>query len=279
MAAAARVLQREPGRTVTLEDGGATVRKTFHGDDAALLTRMAAREFDRRSRFRVALRDVDLATCPRPLEVGAVTEPFVRMERAVGVPMQDHLARTSWTAQDYQRVADVMRIALIRYVQTFDEPYWDFIVRNIFFDPDTGTITFFDFGIPVLYEPAIPDLERLAPLEVSLGSLLASSVFEAGRPRRFWRRREHRQAQALAAEVLARCLDASEGLPVSIEGVARAARLTFDLAATDGGWLRRTWYRSCGRLLTRPSATLRRLGADHGTTERRGRRRPHLSSP
>ena len=269
MAGAARVLQREPGRTVTLEAGGATVRKTFHGEDTAGLARLASREFDRMSRFRVALGNVDLATCPKPLEVGVLPEPFVRMERAAGAPMQEHLARTTWNAQNYQRVADAMRIALIRYVETFDEPYWDFIVRNMFYEPTTGIVTFFDFGIPVLYEPAISELQHLAPLEVSLGSLLASSAFEAGRPRRFWRRREHRQAQVLAAEVLTRCLEASEGLPITVEGVTRAARLTFDLAATDGGWLRRTWYRSCGRLLTRPSATLHRLGAGDGTTERR----------
>ncbi len=269
MAPAPKVLQREPGRTVTLEDGGAGVRKTFHGDDTAFLAQLAWREFDRMGRFRAALDDVDLATCPKPLEVGALPEPFVRMELAAGVPMQDHLARTTWSTDMYQRVAEVLRQALIRYVQTFDEPYWDFILRNMFYDANTGIVTLFDFGIPVLYEPAIPDLERLSPLEVSLGSLLASSVFEAGRPRRLSRRREHRQAQVLARTVLMRCLLASDGLPIGSEGVARAARITFDLAASDGGWLRRTWYRSCGRLLTRPGVTLDRLCAGHGTTQGR----------
>ncbi len=259
MASAARVLQREPGRTVTLEEGGATVRKAFHGDAAAVLAEQARREFDRMSRFTAALADVDLAACPEPLELGTVPEPFVRMTRAAGVPMQDHLARTTWTPDTHRRVADVLRRALVRYVETFDEPYWDFILRNMFYDPDTGMVTFFDFGVPALYEPAIADLERLSSLEVSLGSLLASSVFEAGRPRRLSRRREHRQAPLLARTVLVRCLDESHGLPVGIDGVAAAARITYGLAASDGGRLRRAWYRSGGRLLARPGATLDRL--------------------
>jgi hypothetical protein len=254
-----QVLQQEPGRTVALEDGGLIVRKTFHGADRAQLAQMAAREIDRMARFREALDGIDSATCPRPVELGGGPEPFLRMERARGVPMQDHLASEPWDRARYDRVGHVLREALTRYVETFGEPYWDFILRNMFYDPGRDLVTFLDFGVPTIYLPALDRLARHAPMEVSLGGLVASAVFESARPRRMRRRLEHRQAATLAAVVLERCLAASDGLPLSRAGVHTVAFTTYGLAAAGGGWGRRQWYRWYGATLGRQSDKLERL--------------------
>ena len=251
-----RVLQREPGRTVVLEDDGLTVRKTFHGDDPGALQELARREFQRMSDYSAALEGLGPARCVRPLDLELSDEPSVLMERAAGIPMQDHLASHTWSPELRDRVSSVLNQALVSYVDTFHEPYWDFILRNMYFDPIEEVITFFDFGIPVIYLPALDKMKRSSPLDVSLGGLVASSIFEAGRPRRMARRREHRQAPALAAGVLRRCLADPGNSAVSVDGVHEIAQTVYGLASRGGGLFRRGWYRSFGPLVARPMATL-----------------------
>ena len=247
------VLQREPGRTVTLEADGSTVRKTFHGDDLWSLGQLAAREFERMSAFHDVLQDVDGAACPAPLDLVLHPEPYLRMERAAGMPLQDHLAQNVWEPERYGRVAGIMASALLRYVGTFAEPYWDFILRNMFYDPAAEAVTFLDFGIPTIYEPILAELRTTHPVDVSLGGLVASSVFEAARPRRLVRRLEHRQAPQLALAVLERCLEDPDGLDVSGEGVRKAAHAAYGVAGSGGPWSRRLWYRGVGPVLAPPS--------------------------
>jgi hypothetical protein len=254
------ILQREPGRTVAMEAGGQAVRKTFHGHDPVSLKALAAREFDRMQVFRQALDGIESATCPRPLELGDAVEPYVRMERARGVPLQDHLASHTWDAPLFDHVSGVLEHALTRYIETFGEPYWDFIFRNMFYDPNLRLVTFLDFGVPTIYMPALDEFRAWSDVEVSLGSLVASSLFEAARPRRMTRRREHRQAVVLAGQVLRCCAHGSETATPRPEGVRGAALTAYGLACGQGGRVRRRWYRHVGAILARPSRALDRLG-------------------
>jgi len=147
------VLQTEPDRTVLLEAGGAVVRKVFHSDDPSTSLGLAEREFEILGRFQAALSDLPSSTCPRPLELGRGDEVYVRMERASGLPMQDHLDLRGWPKGMEQQLSTALRQGLIRYVQTFDEPYWNFIFRNMFYDAERRLVTFLDFGFPQLYVP------------------------------------------------------------------------------------------------------------------------------
>ena len=244
-----RVLQREAGRTVALEDDGRTVRKTFHGEDGVDVRQLATSEYERMMQFAQALVGVAHAECAKPVELALGDAPYIRMERARGIPMQQDLGATAWESDRYTAVAGVLRGALIRYIETFGEPYWDFILRNMFYERASETVTFLDFAVPSLYLPAIEELKQCAPLEVSLGALLASSIFEASRPKRILRRREHRQAPVLAQAVLRRCLEDSAGLTVEVAGVRRVAHLAYGLASTGGSWFRQAWYGSYGAVV------------------------------
>jgi hypothetical protein len=255
-----RVLQEEPGRTIVIEDGAAVVRKTFYGDDPTALGALVRREAERMREFADALDSVEGAECPRPIEVSFGPEPFIRMTRARGERMQDLLATQQWTASRFEAVAAVLDRALTCYVQTFGEPYWDFILRNMFYDVDSGVVTFLDFGIPTIYEPRLEELNRFSPVEVSIGGLVASSIFEAGRPIRMSRRLEHRQAPRLSAAV-ARMAIARGADPGGIRAVAK---LTYGLASSHGGPTRRAWYATAGRCLARPGRKLNALRAEPG---------------
>jgi hypothetical protein len=242
-----------------MEDGGSTVRKTFQGGDAARQYELAAREFEHLRLFSEALSDLDGARCPRPLELGAGPEPYVRMECASGVPMQEHLNDEVWPVELHERVGQVLKQALVRYVDTFNEPYWDFIFRNMFYDPKRHVVTFLDFGIPTAYEPRLEELARYSAIESSLGALIASSIFETGMPKKMLQRRRHRQALVLIAAVLERFLDTSGDVDLRIEEVRRTARIAYGLTENEGGLARQGWYRSCGRVLARPSTKMNRL--------------------
>lgn len=243
-----RVLQQEPGRTVFLEDSG-HVRKVFTGADPETLTRLAAREFEHMTLFAEALTDIDAAACPRPLEMGGGVAPFIVMDHAIGEPLRNHLNSPGWDRNLEQHIARVLAAGLFRYIDTFGEPYWDFIFRNMFYDRSRDLVTFIDFGVPVLYEPAMRELRSIPAVEVSLGGLVASSVFESARPRYLYRRREHGNAPALAGRVLRQVLEHPAGHRVSAEGVLDVARTTYALASRGGGRARRTWYGTVGSVL------------------------------
>ncbi len=236
-----RLLQREPGRTVTLEAGGAVVRKEFAGSTASA---EAAREHDHLERFSRALGTDGHACCPRPLEVGAGDPAFVRMQRAPGEPLTDHLGRRRWSREEIDWLADVLAGAVQTYVDTFAEPYFDFHLRNMTYEADRGRAWFFDFGVPSTFPPALDArLREQSPLDVSVGNLVGSTVFEATRPRTVLQRRRHRQSFLVAAAVRAR-------LPLGPGDVRWVARSVWDAAVTDGDeWSAVAWYRSVGRLV------------------------------
>jgi hypothetical protein len=235
-----RLLQREPGRTVTLEAGGTVVRKEFAGPTAAA---EAAREHDRLERFARALGTDGRARCPRPLELGTGEPVFVRMERAPGESLTAHLGRRAWSQDEVDRLADVLAGAVRIYVDALAEAYFDFHLRNMTYEPAAGRVWFFDFGIPSNFPPdLVGRLRELPPLDVSVGNLLGSTVFEASRPRTVLQRRRHRQSFLVAEAVRTR-------LPVEPAAVGWVARAAWDAAAADGGPLASAWYRSAGGLV------------------------------
>jgi hypothetical protein len=209
--------------------------------------------------YHNVLDSVDYATCPRSIEVGLGDEPYVRMEAARGIPLQDLLNSRQWKHELYDHVATVLAQALVAYVDHFAEPYWDFIFRNMFYAEEERLVTLLDFGIPRLYLPVMAELVQLPPLEVSLGSLVASSVFESARPKHLRRQREHRRAPILAALVLARVQDLRSVDAVRPDVVVHVARTAYRLASGHGGVARRVWYRTCGRAFARPATKFARF--------------------
>jgi hypothetical protein len=235
-----RLLQREPDRTVSLEAGGTVVRKEFTGP---LASAEAAHEHDRLQRFHRALGSDGRARCPRPIEVGTGDTAFVRMERAPGEPLIAHLRSRPWSDEEINQVASVLAGAVQTYVYTFDEPYFDFHLRNMTYEPAKGQVWFFDFGVPSTFPPdLVARLRQQAPLDVSVANLLGSTVFEATRPRAVLHRRRHRQSFLLAEAVRAQ-------LPVAPAEVRRLARVVWDAAAAYGDWTALAWYRSIGRFV------------------------------
>ncbi|HET6731204.1 hypothetical protein [Mycobacterium sp.] len=238
-----RVLQRSPHRTVKLEDGGAVVRKEFTGP---LASAEAAREHDRLQRFHRALGSDGRARCPRPIDVGTDDPVFVRMERAPGEPLLAQLASRLWTDEEIKQLASVFAAAVRTYVETFDEPYFDFHLRNVTYEPAEGRVWFFDFGVPSTFAPdLVARLRQRAPLDVSVANLLGSTLFEATRPRTVLQRRRHRQSLLLADAIMSE-------LPVIAAEVDGVARDVWNSAAAQGDWMAMAWYRSFGKLVGPP---------------------------
>src|SRR4051794_26858556 len=235
-------LRHGPRRIVVLEDGGSVVRKTYTEGDLDFARAMVEREFRLMTTFRQALSDCPGATCPAPLAASSGPHPHVRMTRATGLAVEDHLYREDWPPQEFAQVADVLRRALCVYVGTFREPYWDFLLRNMLYDRDAGVVTFLDFEIPPALLRDFGEAHEFAALEFSLGSLVGVTAFEARRPKRMHRRHEHRQAATLVRAVLHAFADAPGGLQIDRHQVRAVARRRYLLAATAGGMLLRAWY-------------------------------------
>jgi hypothetical protein len=85
-----------------------------------------------------------------------------------------------------------------------------------------------------------------SPLEVSLGNLIGSTVFQSARPTWVTRRRQHRQAGALCASLVEGVLASN---PVDVGRLAVAARAAYLRSAAPGAWYRRLWYASMGPLV------------------------------
>jgi hypothetical protein len=255
-----QVLQNEPDRTVLLEPSGSVVRKVFHSNDAETSRALAEFEYDRLRRFHDALASSAALTCPRPLELCSDDTVYIRMERATGVPMQEHLLRTAWSTEVQDEFAAALCEGLSAFVATFGEPYWDFILRNMFYDDGARLVTFLDFGFPPLYEPMLDELRRHHPIEVSLAALLCSAVFDAGRPSRMARRREHLRAYRVANATIEHTIASAPKGSVQPEPVREMAAGLYRLASGGGSRLRSTWYRSVGAVLARPAQRFAAIG-------------------
>jgi hypothetical protein len=165
------------------------------------------------------------------------------MERARGEPLVAQLGSRSWTDGEVNRVASVLAGAVQIYIQTFGEPYFDFHLRNMTYEPAEGRVWLFDFGIPRTFpSELITRLRQRSPLDVTVANLLGSTFFEATRPRTVFQRRRHRQSFLLADAVRAE-------LPVAMTEVRWIALSVWEAAAAHGGWAARAWYRSIGGMV------------------------------
>jgi hypothetical protein len=248
----ARLLQRSVGRTVVLEEGGKVVRKTFTGEEPGALLRLAEAERSRLERFADALAEVPGAGCPRPLEVRAGTVVDLRMERAPGLPLLEVLRRRRLPDALRIRLAEIAGTAVIRYVAAVGEPYHDFQFDNMLFDGATGTVTFLDLGLPD-GSHAVPC--DVSPLEVTLGNLVGSTMFQSARPKWALAVRQHRQAATLCAAIVENVARAP-GVRVSGEHLQACTRAAYGRSAFKEGRAGRLWYSSVGYALARRPSML-----------------------
>jgi hypothetical protein len=237
------VFRRRPGCVVTLEAD--TVRKTFTGRDAGVQLRLAEREFRHLREFRRALGGLEGATCPEAVAVVSEPVPEVRMTRERGVPLLELLRRRTLDPEALAGLGAVAAAALQRWIETFDEPYEDFQFDNMLYDGASGVVAFLDFDLPAELAGSRP---AGSPLEVSLGNLIGSTVFQSARPGWVLRRRQHRQAAALSGRVVELALASA---PVDIERLAGSSRAAYERLAAQGRWYRRLWFASVAPLVAR----------------------------
>ena len=250
---------------VSLESGGGAVRKTFIGPDPDALIVLATREHDRLSRFSAALDQVRGARCPMSLGVSGGPHPSVRMTRAHGLPLAERLGRP-FDQQEIEWLTRVLSDGLSAYVETFDEPYYDFHFRNMLYDVRGPEISFLDFGVPDHLVSVKSELDRLPPFDVSLGNLYGSSLFEAVRPRNLHRARQNRSTVRLSCSVVETLLDGRHSRPAAMpptrEGLRQATKIVYEQSASWGPRSHHLWYWLFPRQLVRGQRRLDELFAE-----------------
>ena len=213
------------------------MRKSVPGWPAAEGRAAAAAELRRLERFSAALAALPEATCPEPLGLVEEPAPGLRMRRLDGENLVGVLAARELDAGRIARFADTMAAALDACVEATGEPYFDFKFDNVLVAGDT--LGFLDLGTPQHWREPDPGW---TPHEVSLGNLLASALFEIGRPRHVARVRLRRQAAALATRTV-RATQAPLD-PAHLSAAAREAyvRATFGRRSP----LHSAWYATVG---------------------------------
>jgi hypothetical protein len=251
----ARLLQQSPGRTVVVEEGGDVVCKTFSGGPTNALLRLAEAERDRLDRFSRAVNDIPGARCPRPLDVrtgdGGVAE--LRMERMPGLPLLGFLRGQHVEPELADTVAGIAAAGATRYVDALGEPYDDFQFDNMLFDEASRVLTFVDLGLPD-GEQAPP--VTASPLEATLGNLVGSTMLQSARPKWVLAARQHRQAVALCAAIVARAAATPGVPPVSAAAVRACAVAAYRRSAFKGGRAGPLWYSTVGYVVARRQVAL-----------------------
>jgi hypothetical protein len=237
------LLARRPGCLVALEP--AAVTKTFLDADPAVADRLARTEFERLRRFAAVLRRVDGVTCPDVLELVADPAPQVRMERVPGRPLISLLRAKRLNRSCIAALAESAAHGLAAYIGGVGEPYHDFQFDNMLYDEQTATLGFVDVGDPsdMAAWPTGCSAEA-----ISLGNLIASTMFQSVRPRWLLARRQHAQAALLCGAVVERSLVLSPTRPSRSE-LASCASTVFVRLAYGGRIHRRLWYHLAAPLL------------------------------
>jgi hypothetical protein len=153
-----------------------------------------------------------------------------------------------------RHLAATAAAAVTAYVRAIGEPYYDFQFDNMLYDEASWTVTFLDVGLPDGGGNAAPNATAL---EVSLGNLVGSTMFQSARPKWILALRQHLQAAELCAAVVADVMEL-DATAVSPEGLRDAANAAYARSAFKGGRLRVAWYASAGRLLVRRPVILDR---------------------
>jgi len=228
------------------EDGGATVRKTFHRGPQAARERQAREEFARLQRFAAALAGVPGVGCPRPLELLA-DPPGLRMAYVPGTNLFELLGGRRIDAAAGARLAELIAAGVAAYVGALGEPLPDFKFDNLLWDDGAATLAFVDFGPP---QDAVAPAPGLSPYEVSAGDMLGSVVFQSARPRHALDRGRHARSVALAVAVV-RALRAAGAGPLRDGELAAATSAAYRRCALGRNARRTAWYATAGYALGR----------------------------
>ncbi len=146
-----------------------------------------------------------------------------------------------------RRLTVVAARAVVTYVQTIGEPYHDFQFDNVLFDPASDSLIFVDFGLPDHKGPSPPGSTAL---EISLGNLLGSTVFQSARPRWVLQRRQHREAADLCTAIVDQVM-MDVGESISMERMLVEATGAYRRSAFPGRGSRQAWYSTVGYLVGR----------------------------
>lgn len=231
-------------RTVELDPVSMLVSKQFRSPNAA---GNAQREFDYLRRFSAALAGQPILRCPEPVRVdpkqGKVWMTFCPGEQL------HHLAETSSTIDDdLEHIAGQIVIALEKYVAEFNEPFYDLAAWNMLYHTPTRTLSLIDFagaGRDWLRHPDFQD----APVDVSLGCLVGTTVYHTVRARRAsWRKRDYwKRQERLMGEVLAQ-MDSRHSLRLPI--IRQVSHMMYDVMGKQRGRpRRRLWFWTAGQAL------------------------------
>lgn len=230
--------------TTELDTDTLLVRKQFRSSDAAEL---AQREFDALRRFSAALAGQPFLRCPEPVRLDP-EQGKIWMTYCPGEQLH-HLVETSSVIEDdLDHIAGQIAIAVESYVAEFHEPYYDLAAWNMLYHGPTRTLSLVDFARAGRERLRHPDFQQ-APVDVSLGCLIGTTVYHTVRARRAsWRKKDYWQRQErLTRDVLAQ-LDSRHDLRPSI--VHRVSHSMYDAMGKQRGRpRRRLWFWTAGQIL------------------------------
>lgn len=235
-----------PSRTVLGCDGAVEiyevsrrVTKTYLHPDHETAIHNVRREVAYASRFSEALADFEGVTCPKIISWALSSPPRVVMELCPGKPLSDFLWRIDGDDARIASISSRIQVGLEVYTRLFDEPYYDFCFNNMLFDEDSGLVTLVDFVIPV--RPVNGGTET--PLEASLGWLVGCACYAVARPAYLF-------SSKAAYLGLVQAIMAGFESRIRSEKVYASARNVFSLMRDSGGYLRKSYYRTVGTLVS-----------------------------
>ncbi len=240
-----RVLQAGPDRIITTNPRNGVVEKAFLDGPAVDRQHEAEQEFQRLERLHSVVATVPGAASARPLELMLGPAPTIRMEAVPGRPLLEVLSSERVLPQRMSEAAVTAGQVLMEYVTASGEPYPDFQFDNMLYDEASGTVGFVDLGVP---DQGVPGPSGMTPLEVSLGHLVGSTIFQSVRPKWLRRLRQRRQAAELCAAIVNYAARASAS-PVATDRIRLAAHDAYRRCAFGGSRGKRLWYATGGYVL------------------------------
>src|SRR4029079_11700964 len=125
-----------------------------------------------------------------------------------GTPLITYLRTNTLGPRGLFKLTERMHDGLEHYTAATGEPLYDFHVRNCMLDAESERLGIIDFGIPDQFAGGT---QGLAPVDLSLGNLVGSAIYEAARPYQVLHTRRRRQMMALVATVARSFRPATDG--------------------------------------------------------------------
>ena len=261
-----RSLGHHPQRLVSFDHGAGIVEKTFLVDGGNTLV-VAEEEFRRLQTLSEVVGEAARSASPEPLALLPGPPPTIRMGAVAGRPLLDVLRERRLRRAQLEEAAATAAHVLVAYVAAAGSPYYDFQFDNMLYDEGSATVGFVDLGLP---EGGTTDSSGLTPIDVSLGNLIGSTIFQSARPKWLIQRRQRRQAAQLCRSIVRGAGERSAD-KVRMDGIRRTAQDTYGRCAFGGDRVKRLWYSSVGYVL---ATRMRIEGTWFGPTPRRQRRPP-----